>query len=93
MIHVVEISKRAKSDLAKVPLYIANKLKLWINLVESDGLLAVRQIKGFHDEPLRGNRSGQRSIRLNRAYRAIYEIGTNGSIEFVSVEEVNKHEY
>ena len=41
---------------------------------------------------MKGQRAGQRSIRLSRAYRAIYEIrGQN--VEFVSVEEVNKHDY
>lgn len=93
MIRDVVLSKRAKSDLLRVPSYIAKKLKFWIFLVETDGLETVRQIKGFHDEPLRGPRQGQRSIRLNRSYRAIYVIKSDGSIDFVSIEEVNKHEY
>ena len=37
-------------------------------------------------------RKGQRSIRLNRAYRAFYVVSKSAA-EFVSVEEVNKHEY
>ena len=52
---------------------------------------------GYHDEPLRGNRQGQRSIRLNIVYRAIYIISTDETakevIQFVLVEEVNKHGY
>jgi len=41
---------------------------------------------------LKGDRTGQRSIRLSRAYRAIYEI--KGDIAaFVSVEDVSKHRY
>ena len=40
----------------------------------------------------KGKRKGQRSIRLNRAYRAFYVV-SKGAAEFVSVEEVNKHEY
>lgn len=47
---------------------------------------------GYHDEPLKGRRAGQRSIRLSRAYRAIYEIRVD-DVTFVSVEEVNKHDY
>ena len=81
MIRTVRLSKHAKSDLLRVPEYIAQKLKLWIFLVETTGLEAVRKTKGFHDEPLRGDRQGQRSIRLNRAYRAIYVIKFDGSIE------------
>ncbi len=93
MIRTVHLSKHAKSDLLRVPEYIAQKLKLWIFLVETTGLDSVRKSKGYHDEPLRGSRQGQRSIRLNRAYRAIYVIRSDGSIDFVSIEEVNKHDY
>lgn len=57
------------------------------------GLESVRKIKGFHDEPLKGKRSGQRSIRLNKSYRAIYVINRDGGVEIVEVQEVNKHEY
>jgi proteic killer suppression protein len=93
MIRVVHLSKHAKSDLLRAPENIANKLKLWIFLVETNGLATVRKIKGYHDEPLRGQRQGQRSIRLNRAYRAIYVIRSDGSIDFVRIEEVHKHDY
>lgn len=93
MIKTVHLSKRAKADLRRVPEYIAQKLTLWIFLVETTGLDTVRKIKGFHDEPLRGTRQGQRSIRLNQAYRAIYMIRKDGVIDFVSVEEVHKHDY
>jgi len=46
-----------------------------------------------HKVILKGERKGQRSIRLNIAYRAIYTIKENGIIEFAYVEEVNKHDY
>ena len=57
------------------------------------GLLETRKISGFHDEPLRGDRFSQRSIRLNRAYRAIYIVDEYEKIVTVKVIEVNKHEY
>lgn len=53
----------------------------------------MRKVPGFHDEPLKGDRKGQRSIRLNRAYRAIYVVSKGGAVELVSVEEVSKHDY
>ena len=65
---------------------------IWVAAVELDGVEEVRKVPGYHDEPLKGNRAGQRSIRLSRAYRAIYEIEKD-TIEFVSVEEVSKHDY
>ncbi len=58
-----------------------------------EGLQKIRKIPGFHDEPLKGVRKGQRSIRLNKAYRAIYQLGKSGKIEVVEIIEVNKHDY
>lgn len=60
--------------------------------IELQGLEEVRKVPGYHDEPLKGKRAGQRSIRLNRSYRAIYEIKEE-QVEFVSVREVGKHDY
>lgn len=51
------------------------------------------RIPGFHDEPLQGRRDGQRSIRLNRAYRIIYQINADEEVEFVEILGVNKHDY
>ena len=93
MVWTVQLSKQARSDLLRVPEIIRKKLKVWIDIVERVGLAQARQIKGFHDEPLKGQRQGQRSIRLNRSYRAIYVILSDGSVDFIRVEEVNKHDY
>ena len=93
MLQRVELTERAKRDLRKVPVYIVNKLLAWVGRVEKVGVEEVRKIMGYHDESLRGDRAGQRSIRLSRAYRAIYQVKSSGKIEFISVEEVNKHEY
>jgi proteic killer suppression protein len=53
----------------------------------------VRKIPGLHDEPLVGRRRGMRSIRLSRAYRAMYRLVREGDVEVVSIEEVSKHGY
>ena len=92
-IKIVNLSKQAIADLKKMPKYIAFNLQVWINLVRHDGLIETSKIPGYHDEPLKGKRAGQRSIRLNRSYRAIYEILLDGTVEFIEVQEVNKHEY
>ena len=92
MIHRVEISRLAAKQLRRLPRHVANNLMIWVLAVEQDGLAEVRKVPGYHDEPLKGDRIGQRSIRLSRAYRAIYEI--KGDIAaFVSIEEVSKHRY
>jgi proteic killer suppression protein len=53
----------------------------------------MRKLSGFHDEPLKGKRAGQRSIRLSRSYRAIYRTVRDETLLFVCVEEVTKHAY
>lgn len=92
-VFTVLVSKKAKDNLKSVPVHIARKVGTWIDSVAHDGLLAVGKIPGFHDEPLKGDRKGQRSIRLSKAYRAIYVIGNNGNIEIAEIIEVHKHDY
>ncbi len=93
LIRRVELSARATKDLRRVPAQVLDKLELWVRMVEMTGLAEVRRIPGFHDEPLKWNRKGQRSIRLSLLWRAIYEIAKDGSVEFVRVEEVTPHKY
>ena len=90
---IVRLSKRAMDDVQKVPRYIQVKLRAWIRGVEIEGVLDLRKVSGYHDEPLLGKRFGQRSIRLNRSYRAFYRVIRENSIEIVEILEVNKHEY
>ncbi len=71
-IYNVVLSKKLQAGLIKLPKYIIAKLTAWINAIGHDGLGEVRKISGYHDEPLKGDRKGQRSIRLSKAYCAIY---------------------
>ena len=91
--YIVDLSKKAQDSLIKVPGYIKDKLLVWVDDVEREGLEKVRKIPGFHDEPLKGDRVGQRSIRLSKAYRAIYIEEPNKEITIILVKEVNKHAY
>jgi proteic killer suppression protein len=84
-------TKWFERDLDRVPEFIRVKAIFWIELVEVYGLSVVRKRPGYHDEPLKGDRQGQRSVRLSRAYRLIYR-ETNGQLEILLLE-VNKHEY
>lgn len=92
VIRRVELSKEVERGLRKLPQHVARKLLAWVRSVELVGLEEVRRIPGFHDEPLQGDRRGQRSIRLNRGWRAIYVVRAAG-VEFVLVEEVSHHDY
>lgn len=87
----VVISRFAAKQLLRVPKYIEQSLGNWVETVERIGIRRTRMLRGYHDEPLHGDRSGQRSVRLNRAYRAIY-IETTEGLELL-ILEVNKHEY
>lgn len=89
----VKLSRNAHKDLKRVPNHIAVKLYAWIEDVGQHGLNETKKIPGYHDELLKGQREGQRSIRLNRSYRAIYIIEKSKTIRFIEVIEVNKHEY
>lgn len=87
------ISSTAKKQLNKCPDYIARKFEYWIDLLQTVGLREARRFKGFHDEPLHGNRKGQRSVRLSKAYRIIYREIDHKRYEIIEVLEVNKHDY
>ena len=93
LIRAVRMSRRAQRDLRLAPPHVRRKLKAWIESVSKDGLEDVRKIRGFHDEPLKGKRRGQRSIRLSRSYRAIYKVLSDGTLWFAQLEEVTKHGY
>ena len=93
VIRSVRLSRRAEKDLERVPGRIVLKLLAWTEAVRNRGLESVRKHPGYHDEPLQGIWHGYRSIRLNRAYRAIYRITSEESVELVYVERVTKHDY
>lgn len=89
----VWITKFAEKQLKKLPKNIVSAYFSWVKTVEIDGIRKTRSLSGYHDEPLKGDRKGQRSARLNRSYRVIYEETESGNVVLISVQEVNKHEY
>lgn len=90
----VTFTKSLIRELSRVPKHIVVSLQGWVESVKMDGLAQTRKIPGYHDEPIKGKeRAGQRSIRLNKAWRAFYKIDETGVIHFIEVIEVNKHEY
>ena len=85
--------KSVEKSLKKLPWFIVEKFRAWVVAVETDGIRKTRLLKGLHDEPLAGNRKGQRSVRLSKSYRAFYIEKKDGSLELIEVIEVNKHGY
>lgn len=92
VINIVELSSLVKKQLKKLPIHIVVSFQNWVEDVEERGLEEVRKIPGYHDEPLRGELKGLRSIRLSRGYRAYYRI-VDGQVKFINVERIDKHEY
>ena len=88
----VKFASLLKKQLRKLPKHIHKKLFSWADAVREEGIYKIRKRKSYHDEPLKGKRLGQRSIRLNLNYRAIYRETKNG-IHLITVEEVHKHDY
>lgn len=92
-IHTVIWGKKVAKQLDRLPEHIEKKFYTWVTAIKFAGIRSVRKHSGFHDEPLKGNRAGQRSVRLNKAFRAIYMEMKSGEIELIEVIEVNHHEY
>lgn len=87
----VEISRFAEKRLRSAPGYIKDALYAWVTAVQREGIREVRRLPGYHDEPLHGDRRGQRSVRLSRSWRAVYIESEEGIS--ILVIEVNKHAY
>lgn len=92
-INTVVWARAVAKQLDKLPDFIQRKFYAWVTAIKLAGVRSVRERAGFHDEPLKGDRRGQRSVRLNKAYRAIYVERHDGQLELIEVIEVNKHEY
>lgn len=87
----VRVSKLANKQLAKAPVSMRLKLDTWLSEVSTFGLATTRLRGGWHDEPLQGKRQNQRSIRLNKQWRAIYT--TSNNVLILTVLEVTPHDY
>ncbi|MDE0119567.1 MAG: type II toxin-antitoxin system mRNA interferase toxin, RelE/StbE family [Bdellovibrionales bacterium] len=82
-----------KKPLKKMPYFIRDKVQIWTDMVEKEGLPAVQKVRGFKDHILKGNRKGQRSVYLNKKWRLIYTLNKEGQINIIIVKEVIPHDY
>jgi proteic killer suppression protein len=93
MVRRVVLGATAQRSLRRTPQHIADKLLAWAELVSTYGLEEARKVPGYHDEPLRGMRRGQRSVRLSKGYRPVYTLRSDAGGVLAVVEEVTKHDY
>ena len=69
--------RRLDKSLKGVSTKVLKRYEKWKDVVRISGPQGPRLIKGFHDEGLKGERSGSRSSRLGIKYRVIYQIANN----------------
>ncbi len=90
---IVILSKKANKNLKKIPKHILILFDLWVETIETEGLEAIKKVKGYRDHALTGDRKGQRSSSLSRSWRIIYTLDKETKQLIVEVLEVNHHEY
>ena len=93
MKYKVIFSHELIKNLLKLQSHIRKKLAFWAEQIQLKGMSAVRKVPGYHDEPLKGKRKGQRSVRLSKGYRAIYTEEQNKNLILIKILEVTNHEY
>lgn len=77
--------------LKRAPKQVQANYIAWKRIVELQGPMGLRVVKGFHDEVLRGDWEGFRSSRLDLKWRAIYKIEKKQLVVYVI--EVSSHVY
>jgi addiction module RelE/StbE family toxin len=78
-------------SLKKIPLNIRKEYEVWKRVVEFQGTQGLREMKGYHDESLKGVWKGFRSSRLSLQWRVIYK---SEKEEFeIYVIDINAHKY
>ncbi len=75
----------------KMPKDVLKRYEKWKDIVEMSGPVGLRLIRGFNDEPLRGDWKGHRSSRLGDRFRVIYRFEKKEL--FVLVIDLTAHDY
>lgn len=83
--------RKAVKQLEGLPIDVLKRYEKWKDIISISGPDALRQIRGFRDEALRGEWKGHRSSRLNIQYRVIYKIEKD--LVLVQVVNVTPHDY
>ena len=87
----IQEHRRIAKICRKLPEAVAKKYELWKDIIFRHGPEKLKEFPGFHDENLKGERTGQRSSRLSLHYRVIYTVERD--IVTVLVLEITPHKY
>jgi len=83
--------RRVVRRISKLPAKILKRYQKWKDIVSISGPSGLRMIKGFRDEPRRGEWKGHRSSRLGDQYRVIYLIEEQHVV--IKVVDLTAHDY
>jgi len=83
--------KALLKSLNTIPNRIKKEYEIWKRIIELQGVQGLREVKGYHDESLKGEWRGFRSSRLSLQWRVIYK-AEKKSLE-VYVIDINAHKY
>lgn len=80
-----------QKTLKRIPKEVIVRYEAWKRIIELQGPAGLRNVKGFHDESLKGEWNGFRSSRLGLQWRVIYLI--EDKVLEVFVVEITSHDY
>lgn len=83
--------KSLLKSLKVIPKHIKKEYEIWKRIIELQGIRGLKEIKGYHDEALKGEWRGFRSSRLSLQWRVIYKENREGLEVFVI--DINAHKY
>lgn len=84
---------KVQKQIFKLPSYVVGSFYDWVKAVEFDGMENVKKLSGYHDEKLKGEWEGFRSVRLTKVYRVFYCELKKEEFYIVRVVKVSRHEY
>lgn len=76
----------------KIPKEVLKNFEKWKAGIKQQGLLEIRKIPGYHDEPYE-KFPGSRSIRLKDGWRVFYKIENQDGKEIINVFKISLHDY
>ena len=88
---VIYEHRRVARQITSIPIDILKRYEKWKDIVRFSGPAGLRLIKGFHDEALSGEWSGNRSSRLGQQFRVLYTVVAQKVL--VKVIDVSAHDY
>jgi addiction module RelE/StbE family toxin len=83
--------QRVAKQIKAAPAEVLKRYEKWKDIMALSGPNGIRQIKGFHDEVLKGEWKQHRSSRLRLQYRVIYQVIKNQVL--IQVVNLTPHGY